>query len=200
MFPIRQASAAGILIALSVVVLTAYTTARRIAHERARPDPPQSVAFRTCVIDNAWTRPTEEQRRAILSDARYDALSPSELYALERDFWPAYRNPHLNEAFVTLSGLGSYPEPNTVECNQSRPAASVELWTLEHEVLEISKTGGGFTVTVRPIENGFRVVQFDLGHGYGPNIVVTRSDGEVLSCFATRGGDGCLQPDYAGQR
>ncbi|HEV8574366.1 MAG TPA: hypothetical protein VGR43_06615, partial [Dehalococcoidia bacterium] len=111
--------------------------------------------------------------------------------------WPAYRNPHLNEDFVALMALGSYPENNTSECNQTRPAASVELWTLQHEVIEVSRTEGGFTVTVRPIEKGFRVVQFDFGHGYGPNIMVMGTDGEVLGCFSTHGGDGCLTYDNA---
>lgn len=177
MFSTRQAISATALMVVSLTVLIAYAAAAQIIDRPGKPEPPEPVAFRTCVIDHEWVPPTEP----------------------ERQLWSAYRNPQLNQDFVARSGPGSYPEPNTDECPEPRPAASVELWTLQHEVLAVSKTESGFTVTVRPIENGFRVVQFNLGHGYGPNIVVARTDGELLSCFSTRGGD-CAVVNYAAHR
>ena len=179
------------------VVLGAIAIALMLAACAGGSEP---VAFKVCTRNDTWVRPSEEEMQETWNDPRYRWLSLEERREVLRQNFSRYiGSASLSGPFVDLSGLGSYPRPNTGECGteEERHSAAIgeaiEIWTLLYDVSRVEKTGGGFRVFVTPVEKGFRAVQFGSQETYGVNVQVVGMSGKELECFGPPSNGGrCL--------
>jgi len=155
------------------------------------------IEFRVCTKNDTWVRPTEEQmEKTAWQDPRFRQLSLQERRAaLLQNFSRYIGSSSISGPIISLSGLGEFPWANTDECGseeERHSAASryaVEIWALLYDVTDVVQVGDDFRVVVRPIEKGFRAIQFDPGEKYDANVEIVDEHGGKLACFgpASRG-------------